>query len=151
MGGSYRESADQATSNAIVTRLVRPAVILTMVGSLSLGGCSWGANPPKTLTKALEAQDANLSEAQQTTVTAAAREITGDATASVHGLTSRKSSSEPGTHVCGYVKSAAHKSTPLYVELRQNEDAVVAERGQIGATPANLAKVNFMCRKHKNW
>jgi hypothetical protein len=154
---SYRETTGHATGNATVTRRLplrwrrRLAVIITVLSAGFLSACSWGAKPPTTITQVMASQQNNLSEAQNVSVTAAAREITGDAAASVYGLTSLKKPGEPGTHVCGYVKTSAIKSAPLYVELREANEGIVAERGQIGANPANLAKVRFMCRAHKNW
>ncbi|MFT5507482.1 MAG: hypothetical protein ACI89J_000546 [Hyphomicrobiaceae bacterium] len=158
---SYRETTGHATGNATVTRrpplrwtmrlALRPAVIIAVLSASLVSACSWGANPPKTLTQVMATQQNNLSGAQNVSVTAAAREITGDAAASAYGLTSLKKPGEPGTHVCGYVKTTASKGIPLYVELREASEGIIAERGQIGATPANLAKVRFMCRAHKNW
>jgi hypothetical protein len=127
-----------------------PLTLVVLCGWL-LTACAWGANPPPTLTRALEAQRANLSDPQQIAVTAAAREMTGDPSAPVHSMTSRTSPGEPGIHVCGYVKTPGNDSTPLYVELREADGTVTAERGQIGASPATLAKVRFMCRQHGEW
>ena len=96
-------------------------------------------------------QPSSLSNVQQVAVTAAARQMIDDPAATVYGLKARSSSGAPGIHVCGYVRRPAGASTPLYVELRETEGATTAERGQIGATPANLAKVRFMCRDHGDW
>ena len=132
-------------------RAMRAAAIIAMVSASLVSACSWGANPPKTITQVMASQQNNLSGPQNVSVTAAAREIAGDAAASVYGLTSLKKPGEPGTHVCGYVKTAGNAGIPLYIELREANGKVVAERGQIGASPANLAKVRFMCRSHKKW
>ncbi|MFY0614480.1 MAG: hypothetical protein JXQ99_23320 [Hyphomicrobiaceae bacterium] len=118
--------------------------------ALLLSACSGGPTPP-TLTGALPVQPSSLSLSQQATITAAAREMTGDQAAAVHGLKARTDNDKSVIHVCGYVKTPANASTPLYVELRETDGASTAERGQIGATPANLAKVRFMCRQHGDW
>ena len=155
MGDCYRETPSHATGNATVPRTPRlhwiAAITAIALSAGLLGACGGGPELPKTLTEVVAMNHDKLSEAQKASVTAAAREITGDGSASVYGLTLLKKPGAPGTHVCGYVKTAANSSTPLYIELQEAGEGVVAERGQIGATPANLAKVNFMCRSHKNW
>lgn len=125
-----------------------PAIVLSC---FLLAACSSEAEPPPTLHGALAQNQSNLSDAQHAAVNNAARQMAEDSAAPVHGLRSRTKPGKPGTHVCGYVTTPTNASTPIYVELRQAEGAVTAERGQIGATPANLAKVRFMCRHHGNW
>lgn len=124
-----------------------PSLTAVAVCACILAGCSAGASPPPTLAGA----QSTLTDAQKVAVTAAARQMVGDPAAAVHGMKSRMISRQPGIHVCGYVKTPANGSTPLYVELRDMDGTLAAERGQIGATPANLAKVRFMCRQHGDW
>ncbi len=125
-----------------------PAIVFSC---FLLAACGSEAKPPPTLHGALAQNQNNLSDAQRNAVNNAARQMAEDPAAPVHGLRSRTKPGEPGTHVCGYVKTPANAGTPIYVELREVDGAVTAERGQIGATPANLAKVRFMCRHHGDW
>lgn len=116
-----------------------------------LAACSSGANPPPSSGNALVSQRSSLSDAEQAAVAAAAREMVGDAAAPVHGLSARVPPGQPGIHVCGYVKTPSNDSTALYVELREADGSIAAERGQVGSNPAALAKVRFMCRQHGDW
>ena len=113
-------------------------------------GCAGGENS-LTSDGAHAAPAGGLTQAQTDTVTAAARQMLADQTAEVHGLKSRAATTGAGFDVCGYVKPAGGQSTPLYVELRETAGVFTAERGQIGATEANLAKVRFQCRGHGDW
>jgi hypothetical protein len=125
---------------------LRPMSMLSIAlfASIFLAGCAAGG-------KQLGGAVAGLNLGQVDAVTIAARQMVGDTAARVHGLKSRHSPDKPSIHVCGYVKSANHKDTPLYVELREKQGAFAAEHGQIGATPENLVKVKFMCRQHGDW
>ena len=125
-------------------------VLLAAVGPICLlvAGCGSGGSPTAA---ALAKNQASVSTAQQAAVTDAARKMVEDPAATVHGLVARTKPGAPGVHVCGYVTKAANASTPLYVELQETDGTTTAERGQVGATPANLAKVRFMCRDHGEW
>lgn len=125
----------------------RSGAAAALLGGLILAACGTGTQPPPIAASAVG--PAALTAAQITAVTAAARQMTSDPTATAHGLRGRANG--PSTHVCGYVNSTAGPDTPLYVELRDTEGKVTAERGQTGATSANLAKVRFMCRRHGDW
>jgi hypothetical protein len=61
---------------------------------------------------------------------------------------------EEGVQVCGHVRyrheGGAHGAMlPFYLDLREAGGKPVAERGQVGSTASALAKVNFMCRRHR--
>lgn len=133
-----------------------PAGLLIAAGLIA-GCAAGGPSGPVAQGTGLSAAASGLSLAQIDIVTAAAREMVADPGAQVHGLKSRGSSGGNGApgrglDVCGYVKTASQTNTPLYVELRDGADGgVTAARGQIGATPANLSKVRFMCRNHGDW
>ena len=126
-----------------------PTVIVPVFWMLS--GCGPGSNLPPATPAAVAQEKSGLSGAEHAAVTDAARQMTADPAAGVHGLVGRRHPDAPAKHVCGYVTRAAHTSTPLYVELQEKDGAIIAERGQIGASPANLAKVRFMCRNHGDW
>ena len=115
---------------------------------LLVTGCGSSGSPTVA---ALTNNQTGVSAAQQAAVTDAARQMVADPAATVHGLVARTKPDAPGVHICGYVTKGAEGSTPLYVELQEAGGTTTAERGQVGATPANLAKVRFMCRDHGNW
>jgi hypothetical protein len=159
-----REMTGCATGNRLVAQILslhrpfngigyrRPAVLLAMIFAmaaiLQLGGC---ASSDLGVAKLSSGGTLPLSSDQVTTATEAARKMTGDATATVESLKARSNPGEPGTHICGYVNANGKTSTLLYIELRDTESGPAAERGQIGTTAANLAKVRFMCRNHGEW
>jgi hypothetical protein len=89
-----------------------------------------------------------VDEPERLIVQDAARHMIGSREALVHGLSARISAGEEGLDVCGYVDTPSDSGLPLYVELREADGAVRAQRGQVGATPQKLAKVRFMCRRH---
>jgi len=119
-------------------------VALSSIGVMA--GCAGNNNLPASAGVATT----GLSLSEVDAVTVAARTMVKNERAQVHGLKSRKEAGS-GTHVCGYVRTASTAGTPIYVELRTKDAAIVAERGQVGATPENLAKVKFMCRNHGDW
>lgn len=123
---------------------------MALLGSVVLAGCAAGTVAPPLTTGAVGG--ARLSAPQVAAVTDAARQMTGDPAATAHGLRVRANADGPGVHVCGYVNSAAGgPDTPLFVELLDTDGKIAAARGQTGSTPANLAKVRFMCRRHGDW
>ena len=124
---------------------MRKSIMIWMAGVM-LSGCttSNGNLATKTADKGLALNHIDA-------VTAAARKMVNEPSAQVHGLKSRQKAGEAGLHVCGYVRTAKTDGLPMYVELREQNGTVNAERGQIGATPENLAKVKFMCREHGEW
>ena len=124
------------------------AILVALTSMTWLTGCAGNSG---NLASSAGAAKAVLSLPQIDAVTVAARTIVNDPAAQVHGLKSHQKPSAPGLHVCGYVRSASLRDTPIYVELRPNGDSVTAERGQVGSTPENLAKVKFMCRDHGDW
>ena len=122
-----------------------------LLAGLLLAGCT-GANGPTIAAFApASANTAALSSTEHDAVTVAARQMTGDQAAQVYALKPKPNASEPGVDVCGYVRTAQYGESPLYIEVRTKDGATRAKRGQIGATPANLAKVRFMCRGHGGW
>ena len=129
------------------------AVLLAAVGPVCLlvAGCGSDGSPTAAALPVLAKSQASVSANQQEAVTEAARKMVKDPAATVHGLVARTKPGAPGVHVCGYVTKAAQASTPLYVELQESDGTATAERGQVGSTPANLAKVRFMCRDHGEW
>ena len=112
-----------------------------------ISGCGGGA-PFGDFVVAAGGLSGGVGETERTVVQDAARRMTGETSARVHGLEMRIAPGEEGLDVCGYVDTPSDNSLPLYVELRERDGVVTAERGQIGATPEKLAKVRFMCRKH---
>jgi hypothetical protein len=141
---AYQQMQPGAIGNVNVTLNLMSVLSLVLVAGISLAGCAAGG-------KKVGGADRGLKMGQVDAVTIAARQMVGNTAVQVHGLKSRRAPGEPGTHVCGYIKSAEHKDTPLYVELREKQGTFAAEHGQIGATPENLAKVKFMCRLHGDW
>jgi len=123
-------------------------ILVALISIGLLAGCAGNGG---NLASSADAAKASLSLPQIDAVTVAARTMVSNQQAQVHGLTSRRGPAGAGLHVCGYVRSASHSDTPLYVELRENGAAFNAERGQVGSTPENLAKVKFMCRGHGEW
>ena len=122
-----------------------------LLSAFVLAGCAGANGPTIAATGTAPANAAALSPAQRDAVTVAARQMTGDQAAKVYGLKPKPNASEPGLDVCGYVRTAAYGESPLYIEVRDKDGAAHAKRGQIGATPANLSKVRFMCRGHGEW
>ena len=128
--------------------LSRRAILCVIIGiATATSGCGGGA-PLRGFAVAGNASPASVGEAERNVVQSAAREMTGADDARVHGLSAKISSGEEGLDICGYVNTPSDDGLPLYVELREADGVVTAQRGQIGATPAKLAKVRFMCRKH---
>ena len=112
-----------------------------------LGGCGGGGDFAKFAMLESGAAD-GIGNVERQVITDAARQMTGEQKARVHGLSARIATGEEGLDVCGFVDTASDAGLPLYVELRESEGVVKAQRGQVGATPDKLAKVRFMCRKH---
>lgn len=135
------------------TDRIPKTVLLAAVGPVCLlvAGCGSGGSPTAAARSALANNQPGVSTTQQAAVAEAARKMVEDPAATVHGLVARTKPGAPGVHVCGYVTKAVNSSTPLYVELQETDGTTTAERGQVGATPANLAKVRFMCRDHGEW
>lgn len=123
-----------------------------------LAGCT--ANAPSSLPYTATADNAAaITPAELAVVTEAARTMTGDPAADVHGLRQRPAQHPGhdadavpfGRDICGYAQTPSGKSVEMYVELRMVNGQLTAERGQIASSPANRAKVKFMCRKHGDW
>lgn len=123
--------------------------ILSLAAMLAAGGCSASLDSVGLIGGGGAAQGMSLRHIDA--VTAAAREITGDPTAQVHGLKARPAAKGRAMDICGYVRTTVGKSIPIYVELREQVGLITSERGQWGQTPENLAKVKFMCREHGDW
>lgn len=136
----------QSLTGKSIVEAARAAICVVFAASL-IGGCAATGNGDAA-TAALGGSKSPLTLQQIDAVTLAARQMVNDPSAVVHGLKSRPTADGGGLDVCGYVNTARQTSTPLYVELRDTAGAISAERGQIGGTPANLAKVLFMCRAH---
>lgn len=128
-----------------LSRRVSLGVLIAIATATS--GCGGGA-PFAGLSAPHTPSTPTVGNTERRIVQDAARHMTGSRDALVHGLSARISAGEEGLDVCGYVDTPSDRSLPLYVELRETEGTVKAQRGQVGGTPGKLAKVRFMCRRH---
>lgn len=127
-----------------------------MIIAAALGGCGGGPGPGAggvAIAGATDTGGGGIGAGEKDAVRKAARQMTGGAGVHVHSLTARIAPGEEGLDICGWVDTAGAEtaSLPLYVELREDDGRITAQRGQVGATPENLAKVRFMCREHEGW
>lgn len=115
--------------------------------AVMLGGCGGDGEFAKIAMIDAGPSD-GIGDVERQVITDAARRMTGERDARVHGLSARIAAGEEGLDICGFVDTTNDEGLPLYVELRERDGVVEAQRGQVGATPGKLAKVRFMCRKH---
>lgn len=153
--GAGRKKAVAALYNFCANSImVLVAAAQVIASGLALSGCAGvGGNANGLLSSPQEVGPGSrgLTLRHIDAVTVAAREMTADASAQVHGLKSRPVIGQTALDVCGYATSAAGHSTPVYVRLRDEAGVIKAEQGQVGNTAQNLAKVKFMCRQHGDW
>ena len=135
-------------------RRIRALAAGVMIAAAGLSGCGGGPGSGGfAIADATDTGGNGIGASEQEAVRKAARQMTGGAGVRVHGLTARIAPGEEGLDICGWVDTAGEgrASLPLYVELREDDGRITAQRGQVGATPENLAKVRFMCREHEGW
>lgn len=134
------------------------AAILTIVFLNSLQGCS-SEQGLSSLTGAKKKTDefkqvVELTPEQTTLYQSSLKQIlTNPQTATFSNVKALKFTGEPGTHICGYVKTkteiAEAAEQEFYIELRLLNEQDIVQRGQVGSDPAKLAKVKFVCRHHQ--
>jgi hypothetical protein len=132
------------------TRISALAAGLLCVAA-GLGGCGGGPSVSGFAAASVADAGGSVGASEQDAVRRAARQMTGETDARVHGLVARIAPGDEGLDICGWVDTAGDASVPLYVELREVDGRITAQRGQVGATPDKLAKVRFMCRGHEGW
>lgn len=110
-----------------------------------LAGCA--ANNP-TIQKIEGVGSITLTSEQEQVVEAGVKQmVENPATATFSAKTAIAIAGKPGIHVCGSVNDNG-KELPYYLELREKDGKLDAERGQVGSDNAKKSKVIFMCRRN---
>ncbi|MGH1418301.1 MAG: hypothetical protein ACRBCJ_05535 [Hyphomicrobiaceae bacterium] len=136
---------------------VQGFIVVALVLGVGLAACSQTNNQAGAPSPAANPEIANA--VTPTTLTPAQSKVVEDGvkvmianpeTAKFSAKKAVSLAGKPGIHVCGFVshKAAGGRTPelPFYIELRDQNGAPAAYRGQVGSDDSKRAKVKFVCR-----